>query len=63
MKLIIQKTHGTIYAYREREAHHRRVEPERGTRRMDPEKLDHECDLSAYDNFHMVFDLKPSKRK
>jgi hypothetical protein len=58
MKLIIQKIGGDIYAYRETESHFKKAEKTRGTKRLDPEKLNHECDLAAFDNFHMVFDLK-----
>ena len=62
MKLIIQRTHGRFYAYRESEKQFKRVEPDRGTERLDTSMLDVECDLSQYGNFHMVFDVKKGSK-
>lgn len=62
MKLVIQKIGSTIYAYRESERHHKATSNGRGTP-MDPAKLDMQCDLSQYESFHMVFDIKKPKKK
>lgn len=65
MKLIVQNIGGTVYAYYEDEKHHKRIEPKRGGRRLDPsEKLPHECDMNAYEDSYFVFDVKrPPRRK
>jgi hypothetical protein len=63
LKLIIEKIDGRIYAYRESKSHFERASKTRGTVQLDPEKLDHECDLGHYDDFHMVFDVKKPKKK
>jgi hypothetical protein len=61
MKLIIEKLGGAVYAYTETEKHFKRVEPGRGTERLDPSKLGIECNLHQYDDFHMVFEVKKGR--
>jgi len=63
MKLIIQITDGTIYAYRESDAHFAAVEPNRKTPLYRQERLDEDCDLSNYGEGHWVFDLKDDGTK
>jgi hypothetical protein len=58
VRLIIEKIEGEVFAYREDEDHFKVVEEQRDTPRVDPEALDFECDLSLYDDFHMVFRVK-----
>ena len=62
MKLIIEKVGDSIYAYRESNKHFRKVQPARG-KQLDPERLDHECDLSTYPDFHMIFNIKKRKKR
>jgi hypothetical protein len=63
MKLIIQvDKDGSKFAYFESEAHHKRVEKQRGGERLDPKLLDNECDLSAYRGY-FVIDVKPPRKK
>jgi hypothetical protein len=63
MKLVVSNINGSTYAYFESEKHHKVVEPKRGGQRLDPEKLDHECDLSAYRNSYFVIDVKKPKHR
>jgi hypothetical protein len=60
VKLIVEQRDGQVFVYRETEAHHRRVEPQRKGRseRLDPKLLDHDCNISDLGDFHMVFPLK-----
>jgi hypothetical protein len=61
MKLIIERTPFGIYAYRETERHHARVEPQRAAegRRVPVSVLDDECELSRVlnDNDYIVVTL------
>ncbi len=64
MRLIIEKTEdGSLYAYRESERRYRANEKDRSTPRIKVDLLDWECDLSRYDPFHMVLELKTVKRR
>ena len=63
MKLIVENINGSTYAYLESESHHRVAEKQRGGRRLHPQTLDHECDLSVYPNSYFVVDVKKTTKK
>lgn len=49
--IIVEKVDGKVHVYRETAAHYAVTEPDRqrdGSRRLPPELLDFECDLSCY---------------
>lgn len=58
MKLIVQNIDGDTFCYVESERHFKTAEKIRGTTRLDSEKLAEQCDLSAFVNFHFVFNIK-----
>ncbi len=60
MKLVIEKLHGVIYAYRESETHHKDV---LRTQTLFLEGLDRECNLSVRDDFVLIVDIKEKKKK
>lgn len=68
MKLIVERTGGTLYVYRESEKHHKAVQENRehgrnGGNRLDPSVLDDDCDISNISgDFYMVFDIKKDKK-
>jgi len=58
MRLIIEKIDDSVYAYRETEKSFKVNEPQRTSEQLNPISLDWECDLTEYDDFHMVFRVK-----
>lgn len=66
MYVIVEKSRGRLYAYREDAAHFRAAEKERqDLKKLPPKVLDAECDLSDLpNNSYIVFKLavrKPTK--
>lgn len=57
MKLILESIGDAMFAYRESERHFKKVQPQRGSKQIDPSQLDLDCRLES-GHWHMVFDLK-----
>lgn len=66
MYLIVEKSRGRLYAYREDAAHFKAAEKERhDLKKLTPKILDDECDLSDFpNNAYVRFKLasKPTKK-
>lgn len=59
MKLIVEKIGESIYTYRESDEHFQAIK--RHTPRLHSSKLDDDCNILSYPDFHMVFDIVPEK--
>lgn len=62
-KLIVEISHGTVYAYMEDKKHFKSIKRNK-KHILNPSSLNEECDLSCYpDKTVFIFDIKTKKDK